>query len=123
MNKKILTNDEVKVLDTINVLQEKINEITYIDGSFEEIMERHFENVMNKKTPEELVRLRITLFNLEELNLIEGDVLKSPRITEEGKEILDYYKERNSILYGTIGAIIILSATTFAYKIVKKIFN
>lgn len=123
MNKKILTNDEVKVLDTINALQNKINEITYIDQSFDEIMERHFKNVFNDKTEEESVRLRITLFNLEELNLIEGDVLKSPRLTEEGIDILNYYKERNAIIYGGVGAIVLVSALTIVYKVIKKVFN
>ena len=120
MNKKILTRDEVKTLELINTLQNKINEITYIEPEFNKIMARHFKNTTKKYSEEEQTRLRITLFNLEELNLIEGDILVSPRMTEEGKEILEYYRERNRVLYGTIGAIMLFSIVSGVMKIFKK---
>lgn len=120
MNKKILLKEEVKVLDTINTLQNKINEITYIDSTFDELMNKHFQKYASKLNNEEKVRLRITLLNLEELNLIEGDIFFSPRMTEEGKEILAYYKQRDSILYGGIGAITILSCLLGIKKIFKR---
>lgn len=121
MSKISLLKEEIKVLDFINTLQNKINEITYVDASFEEIMEKHFIKLTSNITEAEQTRLRIILLNLEELNLLEGDVLKSPRITEEGLKLLAYHKEREKILYGICGGIIIYSGLIFIAKTLKII--
>ena len=122
MNKKILVESEIKVLNLISMLQDKINKNTD-DDSFDVIMEKYFKNAIKDMTYDEFTRLRITLFNLEELNLIAGDVLSSPRVTKEGKEILAYYREREIITQRCVGLFVITIFGIGALKIINKIFR
>lgn len=119
MNKKILVENEVKVLDLINELQNKVNE-NNDNTSFDSSMEKYFKEATDKITGDDFVRFRITLFNLEELNLIAGDVLRSPHMTDEGKDILIYYKERESIIKRLVGIFVIIIFIKGIVKIVKN---
>lgn len=120
MNKKILVESEVRVLDLINELQNKVNENNN-NISFNSSMEKYFKEATSEITGDDFVRFRITLLNLEELNLIAGDVLNSPHITDEGKDILAYYKERESIIKRLVGIFVIIVFINGIVKIIKNI--
>lgn len=119
MSKISLLKEEIEVLHFINSLQNKINKIKYVDTSFEDAMKNYFTESIDKLSDAEKTRLKIILLNLEELNLIEGDVLESPRMTETGICLLKYYKGRNKFFCGLTGGIIVLST----FIIIKKIFK
>lgn len=117
MSKITLLKEEIKVLKLINYLQYKIN-TSCINKSFDDIMEIQLAKNINKLSDTEKIKLKIILLNLEELNLIEGNVLKSPRITEQGLSLLKYYKKRR-FFYSLINSVAILSGIVIINKISK----
>lgn len=116
MNKIKLTMKDIKILDLIYTLQIKINKIVYVDISFDERMRKYFNDIMQSLDEIEKNGLRLTLFKLEELNLISGDVLHSPRITSEGIKKLNYYKRKDKTIKCFFGTLLIASIITLIKK-------
>lgn len=120
--KKVLVKSEVKVLNFISNLQDIVCTADE-DGKFDELMNNYLKNTTKEMTEDELIRLKITLLNLEELNLIAGDVLNSPHITKEGRRILSYYNEREKIVQRCVGGLIMTTFTVGIFRLCKKFFS
>lgn len=117
MNTIKLTIKDIKILELIYTLQKKINKIVYVDISFDERMRNYFNNIMQSLDEIEKNSLRLTLFKLEELNLISGDILHSPRITLEGMKRLNSYKRKCTTIKYFVGTLLLTSSIALIKKL------